>query len=147
LVPLVQLLPRGLTTSGLGVLGSRQLLRRVQPCDPFPQIFAPVGLLFLLQNSAVAVFTSDYRYLSNTLLTRLSDANLHILGITVGVPLLIGALLALVLFLGLYLLIDRTEFGLALQATAEDREAAMLVGIRPQKMFAVVWRLGAALVG
>src|SRR2546426_648616 len=56
------------------------------------------------------------------------------------------ALLALVLFLGLYLLIDRTEFGLALQATAEDREAAMLVGIRPQKMFAVAWGLGAALV-
>src|SRR5438046_1572289 len=57
-----------------------------------------------------------------------------------------GALLALVLFLALYLLIDRTEFGLALRATAEDREAAMLVGIRPQKMFAVAWGLGAALV-
>src|SRR5439155_26866 len=55
-------------------------------------------------------------------------------------------LVALVPFLGLYLLIDRTEFGLALQATAEDREAAMLVGIRPQRMFAVAWGLGAALV-
>src|SRR3989441_1173139 len=144
--PLVALVPVGLAMYGLGVLVYRQLMRRVQRGDPFTQIFATVGLLFLLQNSAVAVFTSDYRYLSNTLLTRLSDANLHILGITVGVPLLIGALLALVLFLGLYLLIDRTEFGLALQATAEDREAAMLVGIRPQKMFAVAWGLGAALV-
>src|SRR2546428_64298 len=146
LTPLVALVPVGLAMYGLGVLVYRQLMRRVQRGDPFTQIFATVGLLFLLQNSAVAVFTSDYRYLSNTLLTRLSDANLHILGITVGVPLLIGALLALVLFLGLYLLIDRTEFGLALQATAEDREAAMLVGIRPQKMFAVAWGLGAALV-
>ena len=51
----------------------------------------------------------------------------------------------LVFFL-LYLLIDRTEFGVALQATSEDREAAMLVGIRPQRMFAVAWGLGAALV-
>src|SRR5438128_6925389 len=144
--PLVAVGPVGLAMYALGVLIYRQLMRRVQQGDPFTQIFATVGLLFLLQNSAVAVFTSDYRYLSNTLLTRLSDANLHILGITVGVPLLIGALLALVLFLGLYLLIDRTEFGLALQATAEDREAAMLVGIRPQKMFAVAWGLGAALV-
>ena len=54
--------------------------------------------------------------------------------------------LALVLFLVLYLLIERTEFGLALQATSEDRDAARLVGIRPQRMFAVAWGLGAALV-
>src|SRR5207247_4554524 len=100
----------------------------------------------LLRDADVAVFTSDYQYRSNTLLTRLSSSNLSILGINLGVPLLIGALLALVMFLALYLLIDRTEFGLALQATAEDREAAMLVGIRPQRMFAVAWGLGAALV-
>ena len=49
-------------------------------------------------------------------------------------------------FLILYLLIDRTDFGLALQATSEDRDAAMLVGIRPQRMYAVAWGLGTALV-
>jgi branched-chain amino acid transport system permease protein len=146
LYPLVSILPIGLLMYGLGVLIYRLLMRRVQRGDPFTQIFATVGLLFLLQNSAVAVFTSDYQYLSNTLLTRLSGSNLSILGINLGVPLLIGALLALVMFLALYFLIDRTEFGLALQATAEDREAAMLVGIRPQRMFAVAWGLGAALV-
>ena len=43
-------------------------------------------------------------------------------------------------------MIERTEFGLALQATSEDRDAAQLVGIRPQRMFAVAWGLGAALV-
>jgi branched-chain amino acid transport system permease protein len=144
--PLLSIVPIGLAMYGVGVLVYRLLMRRVQRGDPFTQIFATVGLLFLIQNSAVAVFTSDYQYLSNTLLTRLSGSNLHILGINVGVPLLIGALLALVLFLALYFLIDRTEFGLALQATAEDREAAMLVGIRPQRMFAVAWGLGAALV-
>src|SRR5881394_2247202 len=54
-----------------------------------------LSVTFGLQNSAVAVFTSDYQYLSNTLLTRLSGSNLSILGINLGVPLLIGALLAL----------------------------------------------------
>jgi branched-chain amino acid transport system permease protein len=144
--PLVSIVPVGLAMYGAGVVIYRLLMRRVQRGDPFTQIFATIGLLFLLQNSAVAVFTSDYQYLSNTLLTRLSGSNLHVLGINLGVPLLLGALLALILFLALYLLIDRTEFGLALQATAEDREAAMLVGIRPQRMFAVAWGLGAALV-
>jgi branched-chain amino acid transport system permease protein len=144
--PLLAIVPLGLVMYGLGVLIYEQLMRRVQVGDPFTQIFATVGLLFLIQNSAVAVFTSDYRFVNDTLLTRLSGVKLQFLGITVGVPLLIGALLALLLFLLLYLLIDRTEFGLALQATSEDREAAMLVGIRPQRMFAVAWGLGAALV-
>src|SRR5205809_1100729 len=116
--PLLSIVPVGLAMYALGVLVYRQLMRRVQRGDPFTQIFATVGLLFLLQNSAVAVFTSDYRYLSDTLLTRLSGANVNLLGITIGVPLLIGALLALVLFLALYLLIDRTEFGAALVAVA-----------------------------
>jgi branched-chain amino acid transport system permease protein len=144
--PLLAIVPLGLAMYGLGVLIYEQLMRRVQLGDPFTQIFATVGLLFLIQNSAVAVFTSDYRFVNDTLLTRWSGVKLQLLGLTIGVPLLIGALLALVLFLLLYLLIDRTEFGLALQATSEDREAAMLVGIRPQRMFAVAWGLGAALV-
>ena len=144
--PLLAIVPIALVMYTFGVLIYEQLMRRVQRGDPFTQIFATVGLLFLIQNSAVAVFTSDYRFVNDTLLTRLSGAKLQMFGITVGVPLLIGGLVALVLFLLLYLLIDRTEFGLALQATSEDREAAMLVGIRPQRMFAVAWGLGAALV-
>src|SRR5262249_30132464 len=127
-----------------GVLVYRQLMRRVQGGDPFTQIFATIGLLFLLQNAVVAGFTSDYRFVNDTLLQRLGGAKLQVLGVTFAVPLLLAA--ALVLVLVLYLLIERTEFGLALQATSEDRDAARLVGIRPQRMFSVAWGLGAALV-
>ncbi len=144
--PLVSIVPVAIVMYVIGVVIYQQLMRRVQRGDVFTQIFATLGLFFLLQNSAVAVFTSDYRFVTNSVFTRLSGANLHFLGLSVGVPLLIGGVIALVIFLGLYLLIDRTEFGLALQATSEDREAAMLVGIRPQRMFAVAWGLGAALV-
>ncbi|HET7343914.1 MAG TPA: branched-chain amino acid ABC transporter permease [Methylomirabilota bacterium] len=144
--PLLGMVPIGLAMYGFGVLVYRQLMRRVQRGDPFTQIFATIGLLFLLQNGVVAGFTSDYRFVQDSVLTRLSGAKLQVAGITLGVPLMLAAALALVLFMALYLLIDRTEFGVALQATSEDREAAMLVGIAPQRMFAVAWGLGAALV-
>jgi branched-chain amino acid transport system permease protein len=144
--PLLTIVPIGLAMYGFGILVYRLLMRRVQGGDPFTQIFATIGLLFLIQNAAVAGFTSDYRFVSDSLLTRLSGAKLEVLGITFGVPLMLAAGIALVLFLALYLLIDRTEFGLALQATSEDRDAARLVGIRPQRMFAMAWGLGAALV-
>ncbi|PYO46377.1 MAG: amino acid ABC transporter permease [Candidatus Rokuibacteriota bacterium] len=144
--PLLAIVPLGLAMFGFGVLVYRSLMRRVQGGDPFTQIFATIGLLFLLQNAVVAGFTSDYRFVGDSLLARLSGAKLRLLGITFGVPLLAAAGLALLLFLALYLLIERTEFGLALQATSEDRDAARLVGIRPQHMFAIAWGLGAALV-
>jgi branched-chain amino acid transport system permease protein len=144
--PLLAILPIGILMYGAGVLVYRVLMRRVQRGEVFTQIFATIGLFFFVQNGVVATFTSDYRFVSGSLLTRLSGTNLSLLGVRIGVPLLIGGLLALALFLALYLLIDRTDFGLALQATAEDREAAMLVGIRPQRMYAIAWGLGTALV-
>jgi len=144
--PLLSIVPVGLAMYGVGVLVYRQLMRRVQRGDVFTQIFATLGLLFLVQNAAVACFTSDYRFVTDSVLTRLSGAKAQVLGLNLGVPLMLAAGLALLLFLALYLLVDRTEFGLALQATSEDRDAAMLVGIHPQRMFAVAWGLGAALV-
>jgi branched-chain amino acid transport system permease protein len=144
--PLVTMVPVAVIMYGAGVLIYRLLMRRVQRGEVFTQIFATVGLFFFIQNGAVALFTSDYRFVGKSVLTGLSGTNLTLGGVRVGVPLLVGGLIALAIFLALYLLIDRTDFGLALQATSEDRDAAMLVGIRPQRMYAVAWGLGTALV-
>jgi branched-chain amino acid transport system permease protein len=144
--PLVTMVPLAVVMYGAGVLVYHGLMQKVQRGEVFTQIFATVGLFFFIQNGVVALFTSDYRFIEGSLLTRLSGANLSLGGVRVGIPLLVGGLIALGLFLMLYLLIDRTDFGLALQATAEDRDAAMLVGIRPQRMYAVAWGLGSALV-
>ena len=54
---------------------------------------------------------------------------------------------ALAAFGFLYWFITRTETGLALQATAQDRQAASLMGIDTQRMFALGWGIGAACVG
>ena len=144
--PLVSMVPLAVIMYGVGVLVYRLLMRRVQRGEIFTQIFATVGLFFFVQNGVVALFTSDYRFVNKSLLTGLSGVNITLGNVRIGVPLLVGGLIALTLFLILYLLIDRTDFGLALQATSEDRDAAMLVGIRPQRMYAVAWGLGTALV-
>src|ERR1700757_3575467 len=86
--PLVALLPIAVVMYGAGVLVCRVLMRRVQRGEVFTQIFATVGLFFFVQNGVVALFTSDYRFVGNSLLTRLAGTNLSMLGIRVGVPLL-----------------------------------------------------------
>src|SRR5215510_9292209 len=93
--PLLAIVPIGLAMYAFGVLVYRHLMRRVQGGDPFTQIFATIGLLFLLQNAAVAAFTSDFRFAENTLLVKLGGAKVQVLGITFAVPLLLAAGLAL----------------------------------------------------
>ena len=44
-------------------------------------------------------------------------------------------------------LISRTEFGRALEATREDRDAVALIGIDRDKVFSIGWGIGAAAVG
>src|SRR5207237_10301862 len=102
------ILPIAVVMYAFGMLVYQQLMRRVQGGDPFTQIFATIGLLFLLQNAVVAGFTSDYRFVNDTLLQRLGGARLTLPGITFAVPLLVAAGLSLLLFLALYLLIERT---------------------------------------
>src|SRR5919199_4560736 len=69
--PLVAMLPIALATYLLGVLVYRLLMQRVQRAEVFTQIFATFGLLLFLQNGTVALFTSDYRFVNTSLLTKL----------------------------------------------------------------------------
>ena len=142
--PLVAMVPIAVLMYGGGVLVYRLLMQRVQRGEVFTQIFATVGLFFFVQNGVVALFTSDYRFVSNTWLTACAASTSRSAASESACRCCVGGLIALALFLILYLLIDRTDFGLALQATSEDRDAAMLVGIRPQRMYAVAWGLGTA---
>ena len=53
----------------------------------------------------------------------------------------------MVLAQGLHLLLTRTMIGSRVLAVAENREAAMLMGIRPDRMQALAWGLAAASAG
>jgi branched-chain amino acid transport system permease protein len=64
-----------------------------------------------------------------------------------GGPQLAASALALLAFVGLWLFLSRSETGLALQATAQDRQAAALMGIDTERMFALGWSIGAGCVG
>ena len=70
-----------------------------------------------------------------------------IAGIFLPVPQLVGALVSIAAFGALYFVINRPDFGRALEATREDAGAVALVGIDKNRVFALGWGLGAALVG
>ena len=73
--------------------------------------------------------------------------SLNIGGILVSVPQLIAGVIAAALTIAMHLLLTRTTIGSKLLAVAEDRNAAMLMGIRPDRMQALAWGLSAASAG
>src|SRR3546814_5770624 len=54
----------------------------------------------------------------------------------------VTGVVALVVVIALFVLVYRTRWGHALQAVAEDREVAALVGISPDRVNAQAWMLG-----
>jgi branched-chain amino acid transport system permease protein len=127
----------------LGVVIYYGLIRRVLKAPPIAQIFATFGLGVFLQSLAMYLWRPDFRTLGDTWLS----GRLELLGVFVGRPQVAAAVGAVVTTAGLGWLLTRTEVGRALLATAEDRQAAALMGIDPDRMFALAWGLGAACVG
>src|SRR4029077_7451253 len=108
------------------------------------QIFGTFGLSVFLQNAAQFLWKPDFRTLGNTLV---SGQRIAIAGVFISGPQLAAAAGAVATTLALWWVLARTETGRALLATAEDRQAAALMGINPDRMFALAWGIGAACVG
>jgi len=141
--PLYALPICALALFALGVATHKLLIARIMNAPMLAQIFATFGLMIFLQSLAFFLWKPDYRTIGKSLLT----GRIEVFDIFIGLPQLFSALGALATAGILFFLINRTEIGRALRATSEDREAAALMGINTDRMYALAWGLGAACVG
>ena len=107
------------------------------------QIFVTFGLAIFVRGLAQMVYGGEFRSITNTWL---SDRTVNVAGVYLPLPQVAASLVCLLAF-ALLLAISRTEFGKALEATREDREAVALIGIDRDRIFSLGWGLGAATVG
>jgi branched-chain amino acid transport system permease protein len=124
---------RGIIARALGVRFNRGMV----------QIFATFGLAIFIRGAAQFTFGGDFKSISGTWFT---DKTVNLAGIYVPMPQLAASIVCLLAFAGL-LLVGRTEFGRALEATREDRDAVALIGIDRDRIFALGWGLGVGTVG
>jgi branched-chain amino acid transport system permease protein len=135
-----------LAAVGLAALGwavYHGIIRWVLGGPMLAQIFATFGLAVFLRSAAQFLWGVDFRVVRDPLL----GGRVAVGGVFVGLPQLATSGAALVAFAALYLFLARSETGVALQATAQDRPAAALMGIDTDRMFALGWALGSACVG
>jgi branched-chain amino acid transport system permease protein len=135
-----------LVTAALGALGwatYHGVIRWVLGGPMLAQIFATFGLAVFLRSAAQFFWGVDFRVIQNPWL----GGRVSLGAVFVGLPQVTASVAALAAFAGLWLFLARSETGLALQATAQDRQAAALMGIDTQRMFALGWVIGAGCVG
>ena len=128
---------------GLGVITYYLLIRKIINAPMLSQIFVTFGILIFLRGLAQFLWKADYRAIPHSVLS----GSIHVSGVYIGVPQIVAAVGAIVCNGLIYLFMKRTRLGMALEAVAEDKEAARLMGINSDRMFALAWGIGIASVG
>jgi branched-chain amino acid transport system permease protein len=127
----------------VGALLQKGVINRVLNALPQNQILLTIGLGLIMSNSIMLAFTSDYKILSTTYSS--SSVSLH--GISISLPLVISFAITCAITAALYWFLLKTNTGQAIRATAQDREAATLMGINVRRMSILAFGLGSALAG
>ena len=125
----------------VGWLLQTYLLNRVLGPDILPPLLVTFGLSVVIQNSLLMGYTADSRKLAAG---AIEAQAMHLGPVTLGVmPVLTFASAVAVIF-ALNQLFYRTALGRAFRATSDDTVTAQLMGIQPQRIFAIA--TGIALV-
>lgn len=141
--PYVSAVPMVLMLFAIGALVQRFNIQPLLGADEHIQIFATVGLSTALINLALLIFGADLYSVQEPGLRK----PLSIGGYTVLYAQVVIFVSALVLVAGLHLFMQKTPLGRAIRATAQNRNAAQLMGVRVDRIYVIAFGLGAACVG
>ncbi len=126
-----------------GAFLQKVFINRMQGALPQNQILLTIGLGMIMSNTMMLAFTSDYKILS----TDYSSSSIKLAGISISTPLAISFLITAAITAMLYWFLLKTDTGQAIRATAQDREAAQLMGINVKWMSILAFGMGSALAG
>ncbi|MDT8284225.1 MAG: branched-chain amino acid ABC transporter permease [Thermovirgaceae bacterium] len=129
----------------LGCFLQKYLLNPLMKVDsilPENQVLMTVGIGMVLAEIARFIFSSDYK----TVKTSYSSSAFFLGEISFNIPMCIAFLFAVALTVGLFLFLLKTDIGRSIRATAQDKEAATLMGVNSSRITIITFGLGSALV-
>ncbi|VBB44253.1 Inner-membrane translocator [uncultured Desulfatiglans sp.] len=129
----------------LGALIQRYALNplmEVESLLPENQVLMTVGIGMVLTEIARFIFSSDYKSVQ----TAYSSSSFFVGGISFSVALTAAFFIAL-LFTGfMFWFLLKTDLGRAIRATAQDKDAALLMGVDAKRITILTFGIGSALV-
>jgi branched-chain amino acid transport system permease protein len=117
-------------------------LMKVEAILPENQVLMTVGIGMVLTEIARFLFTSDYKSVT----TSYSSTAFFLGGISFSFPMVVAFLIAVALTLALFWFLLKTDLGRSIRATAQDKEAATLMGVNSGRITVITFGLGSALV-
>ena len=124
----------------MGFLIQKFLLNRVLGQGMEPPLIVTFGLSIIIQNGLLVLFSPDARLLE----TPLAIMSFHITDLLyIPVLNLVAFMMGVALITLLHFFFSRTFLGLAIRAASDDENAAKLMGIDTQSIYA--WAMGIAI--
>ncbi|MGI6484782.1 MAG: branched-chain amino acid ABC transporter permease [Thermoanaerobacterales bacterium] len=128
----------------LGVIIERAAYKPLRKANRIAPLISAIGVSIFLQNLTLMLAGPQ---------ARAFPANIDISTIEVGTAFRLSSLQLLILvtsialMIGLHFLIQKTKIGMAMRATAQDKETAQLMGIKIDKVISFTFAIGSALGG
>ena len=121
------------------------IFRPLRDAPVLAKVVASVGLLLVLQAIVIRRFTLTPRAVKPLPFVDKDQVDLGILSLTEEQ--LFVALLVIVFAFVLWLVFQRTRFGLATRAAAENERGAVVLGFSPDRLAAINWVLATTITG
>jgi branched-chain amino acid transport system permease protein len=141
--PLLSLPVVALMVGGLAYPVQRLLLQPLTGAGDEAPLISTFALSIIVQNLLIVFLTADTRTIDRSY----TRGRLTVAGITVPYIYLIGCAVSVVIVAAVHLLTNRSAFGRRLRASAEDPEAAAVVGVPVRSIHARTYALGGAVAG
>ena len=127
----------------LGLLVYRFAVSKVMNGPMLAQVVVTFGVSIFIANLAVLLWTPDFRLIDKPLLAGTWNFG----KVQVSVPKLVASLGSVLVTGALLLFLRRTRTGKAILATEMNRDSALLMGVNTDRVNALSFAIGAALVG
>jgi branched-subunit amino acid ABC-type transport system permease component/ABC-type branched-subunit amino acid transport system substrate-binding protein len=126
-----------------GVIIQKTLIAPVLGAPELNQILLTEGISIVLINTALLLFTSNYL----TMTTSYAGATFHLGGVSLSKPQIAAFSIAVVITALVYVFLVRTSTGRKIRASAQDAEAARILGINIKRVQGLTFGLGVAAAG
>ena len=136
-----------IVTVGVGILMERSSLYPARHAAPITKIIITVGAYFAIQGAALLVWGPQAYIMPSFTTLGLADESFRFAGLLVKAQSfwIWGATIATLVLLALFF--DRTLLGKAMRATAQNRDAAKMLGIDIDWVITATFLIGGGLAG
>jgi len=124
----------------IGMIMHRLVYHPLVNAPHLNSFIAAIGLIFMFKAAMLLIWGTDFKRFPPT-----NDSIFNIIGIVITTQRILIVLITVVLIILLNLFIKKTIAGATIEALAQDREGALLVGINVGRVETMVFAVGSAL--